>query len=220
MEVARRTFVTPPRPLALFLLLLLGGALGAACSTGSDATAGDGGTSTEGASCHSSSECKSGFEQCLGPGAFGGCGAAASGDCDTDEDCKSVVRPEPVIDSGNDAAEAGDAGEVEAGLPPVRRVCAPPGPCQQRGSCVAPCTSDRDCPSTPPAAPQRCALATGKCELVQCSSDAECDVTSRCSDGPVRLCTRRACTTDADCNGACVNGFCSAGLGKCTPLPQ
>ncbi|MBS2016376.1 MAG: hypothetical protein JST00_26060 [Deltaproteobacteria bacterium] len=212
-----------PLPLSLLLIpgLILGGALAVACSAGStvtavDADAGpDAGSSTEGASCRVSSECKPGFEQCLGPGAFGGCGVAAGGNCDTDEDCKNVGNP-PALDAG---ADGGDGGEVEAGPPPARLVCAPPGACQQRGSCAPPCTSDQQCGSTPEV-PRRCVLSTGKCELVQCSSDAECAVNFRCSDGPVRLCTRRSCTTDAECKGACVDKLCYSGIGKCTPLPQ
>lgn len=205
---------------ALTSPLLLGAALVAACSSASGVGGGadggaDGGAKTEGASCRLTAECKAGFEQCLGPGEFGGCGAVASGDCDTDEDCSRVP---PTLDGGSDATDDADAA-VDAGSTPDRRVCGVRGPCQQRGLCVPACTSDLDCPSTS-AERRRCDLATGKCEIVQCSSDAECDASSRCSDGPVRLCTRRACKTDGECPGACVNGGCFATAGKCTPLPQ
>ena len=97
-------------------------------------------------------------------------------------------------------------------------------------ACVA-CLTTADCQSgtcsngtcTPVCSPtQSCGVARQcnaqqRCEALSCQSDADCPTNFNCSGGH---CAQRSCTSDAVCDGNCVNGFCYESLGTCYELLQ
>jgi hypothetical protein len=130
-------------------------------------------------------------------------------------------------DSGAPDAGAPDAGPPDAGIPDAGVDAGFGNPCQTdadcsalavcleqagSGTCVAPCTSDGQCPFG-----SRCAAAldSGRDHcLAECSSSAQCNVDAQCVSG---LCQTHAangaqyCQTDSGCpqNESCQGTTCA-----------
>ena len=56
----------------------------------------------------------------------------------------------------------------------------------------------------------------GRCRSKSCQAPSDCPTNFDCD---AHQCRRRTCTTDAACQGYCVNGSCASALGTCE-LPQ
>lgn len=98
---------------------------------------------------------------------------------------------------------------------PAGEICVNDG-CQT--ACGPTCTAD-SCPAT-----TTCG-ADGHCRAISCNEGfdcgalAVCDPTSSNADG--RGCVQATCKQGSDCKcGVCMKGFCSAGPGWCSPVPQ
>ena len=74
------------------------------------------------------------------------------------------------------------------------------------GVCAPQCTANTQCGEA-----MEC-TAEQRCRPLSCLSDADCPTNRACTNGH---CSRRACTSDAMCEGACVNGGCYDSLGRC-----
>ncbi|HET7544229.1 MAG TPA: hypothetical protein VFK05_30370 [Polyangiaceae bacterium] len=79
------------------------------------------------------------------------------------------------------------------------------------GVCVSQCTANAQCGEA-----MECSSAQ-RCQPLSCQSDADCPTNRACTNG---YCSRRACTSDAVCQGACVNGGCYDSLGRCFVYTQ
>jgi hypothetical protein len=160
-----------------------------------DGDAGDGGGGgdsgiPDGATgCHSDRDCNGqapSFETCARVEDPQCGGAAPPQECSTDGDC---------ADGGADAGA----------LICITETCG-------ARRCVARCTSDAACPSNPSGA-LACSSASGQCVAKPCMQSSECPTNYTCDANHV--CLVKACTSDADCTGACVNRQCSATIGIC-----
>lgn len=164
---------------------------------GSAGSAGDG-LANAGASptrCRSESDCMqsengpNGFEQwtCVGPDEPFRCGPVYPEEvpvtCGVDSECDphKVCRADPTI---------------------------PPGWLGSSGmACLAPCSTDAECPAT-----AECESG-GHCKARTCP---ECPSYFSCTGG---TCVIPQCTTDAECHGGyCVKGSCAGKLGACQVL--
>jgi hypothetical protein len=151
------------------------------------------------------------------PGAGGaGGGVSIGGDCRSNDDCASAGA-----------------------------LCLAPGESPGCGVCkqaTFPCSADADCAARGPSAicdldPCSCdgqkSCVTGCPDGVSCGPGQFCTADHRCANnvctpgdqsclpdfvcGSDGHCTRKPCTTGADCDGACVKGFCYLRPGTCTP---
>lgn len=139
--------------------------------------------------------------------------------CRKDVECKSGFEtcvapgqpqcggPEPVEHCKGDA-ECADAG---SGLVCVSLGCG-------ATSCNPKCTSDGNC-VTVPAGLKSCNVTSGHCEPKTCTASS-CPVDFTCSGDPNAGCVRKSCSNDGECSGACVNGLCWSGPGKCMGIPD
>ena len=118
--------------------------------------------------------------------------------------------------------------------------CAPPGSpfCGGAGCLLDPCGIDSDCPTG--GGPMVCEIdeccgdkrcvpgcvVDTDCEegfsctpdqhcVPQPCQDVACPANFDCGDGVVPSCTRRACSCDSECEGACVVGGCYPAPGTC-----
>jgi hypothetical protein len=78
-------------------------------------------------------------------------------------------------------------------------------------SCVAGCAGDAGCGEGLACGPDH------RCAPRACSAASPCPTNFDC--GTSGGCVRRTCTTDATCDGACVNGSCFATFGFCSAPP-
>ena len=113
--------------------------------------------------------------------------------CEADTDCPSD-RPHCY---GNNGVAA--CGECRTTADCARGVC-------NSGACTPQCTTNASCGEA-----MEC-TAEQRCQALSCQSDADCPINRACTNGH---CSRRGCTTDAMCQGACVNGGCYESLGRC-----
>jgi hypothetical protein len=84
------------------------------------------------------------------------------------------------------------------------------------GFCTSACTKDLECGDG-----YRC-RSDGHCTHARCDQDGvACPAQSHCAAAQAQAdsfgCLHDACSTDAECNGACVNGHCYASGGRCAP---
>lgn len=149
--------------------------------------------------CRGSGDCSIGFERCLEPGGFAGCGiiraTPTTGGCNSDSDCASY----------------GDL-----------FVCEYPDPHECYGSlsrlCLRGCMRDKECP------PGEACASSHHCVRRPCSLDSDCPQYFACfsfTGSTPKSCERTGCTTDAPClGGSCVKGECYSELGTCVPIPE
>ena len=76
-------------------------------------------------------------------------------------------------------------------------------------TCVPGCTQDADCPR-----PEMC-TADHHCRAVPCSSGPPDTCPANMVCGGSDYCAVKQCQSDAECSGACVNGFCADTPGVC-----
>lgn len=118
--------------------------------------------------------------------------------CNLDSDCPSA-RPFCQANYGASACVAcRTTSDCQSGI------CSS-GTCTPVCSAAAPCGPALQC------------NAQQRCEALSCQRDVDCPKNIACSGGH---CARRACTSDATCEGNCVNGFCYDSLGTCYELLQ
>ena len=94
------------------------------------------------------------------------------------------------------------------------QICEPrPCACAAEHACVPGCSESNPCHTG-----LACNATTRRCEVVACTTDAQCASTFSCKS---LVCVRRPCTDDTQCGvGACVNGQCFDDRGQCqTPVP-
>ena len=165
-----------------------------ACNAGGGGSDGGGIDGGGGSGCRKDSDCKSGTS-CLPPGAPRGCGIPGLCDsqCAMDSDCASMSQP-------------------VCSVPRMAPCC----PAEQRvRTCIRSCTTGSCAPN------ERCG-AGGGCEPIPCTAGYACPAQTECRIGDARAdehgCTRRACTSDADCAaGTCIYSLCWTGPGTCEP---
>ena len=137
-----------------------------------------------GTPCSTNQDCGPGFAlTCRAPGEFLGCGTCRQGtsNCGSDADC---------------AADAGTSGGKLICDPMPSTSCF----CSDPFICVAGCRAKSDCPSN-----QGC-NRRHQCQNSCVPGDGTCPVDFSC--GAEGFCVQTSCTTDAECSGACVKGFC------------
>lgn len=148
------------------------------------------------ACCHTDVECSA--TSCVGPGESAGCGACnpAPSECTTDAECQAPA-----------GANAG-VGQVA--------ICEPiTCSCGGARHCVPGCFGPETC-----GVGQTCDVPTGRCQPMGCST---ADPVAPCPpdfDCIADACARRACTSDFDCDGFCVEGTCQSSLGQCLAPPS
>jgi hypothetical protein len=152
--------------------------------------------------CRDESDCGQ-FQRCYvpDPRIMGGGDAAPAcyQNCQTDQDCNrggghgSICSVSPACSTAYDR----DGGQISD-----IRVCVP-------GCRVVNCWPEETC-----GADDHCAPTT-------CTRDADCPTNFACTpgDGGAPICRRRACTSDSQCQGACVESRCYDELGRCGGLP-
>jgi hypothetical protein len=135
--------------------------------------------------CRQTADCSQPGDTCVSPDFDVGCGA-----------CQEPLPEELCVDD----QECKGEGEPF--------ICAPVQcPCSgQANTCTPGCTSDDDCP-----AHLECD-ATNRCSAKSCGGETDCPANYGCSGGS---CARRSCSSDADCEGYCVDGTCYADPGWC-----
>jgi hypothetical protein len=81
--------------------------------------------------------------------------------------------------------------------------------CDNAMECTPGCTAATDCGDG-----QTCDLSTSRCAPTACtgSGAGACPADFECKRGH---CSRLSCTTDADCDGYCVEGACYSTAGEC-----
>ncbi len=181
-----------------------GGTSATGGATGAGGRSGTGGTKVAdaavdavprmGTPCRSQSDCGPAptLLYCRAPGDPLGCGACQQGrsTCASDTDC--------IPDGGGTGA---------------KRICdiAPSTDCYCTAikRCVLGCRTNTDCGSG-----QGC-NAQHTCQPTCVPGDGSCTVDDECGAGG--FCQQKACTTDAECSAACVNGKCYGGPGQCQP---
>jgi hypothetical protein len=96
-------------------------------------------------------------------------------------------------------------------------ICDPKPCCSNATACTLGCTDGSQCPLSGEA------CVAGRCAPQICSDGDLCPTNSTCMFQGGALsgeCDPKSCTTDADCNGYCVDGFCEDRLGLCyAPAP-
>jgi len=114
------------------------------------------------------------------------------GDCSTDADC---VR---------------DGGSTGGTM-----ICdsAPSSYCYCYGAmiCVVGCRTNADCSSGQACNPSH------SCQNTCVAGDGKCPANFSC--GASGFCQQNSCTSDSECSGFCVNGWCYQTLGTCEPIP-
>lgn len=173
-----------------------GGANGGTAGSGGHGTGGmvsTGGSATGGAAGGGAgSACRSDAD-CNGPGSFYCAPPGASVGCG--------ICPSPgIFPSCSSDADCNPDGGTEICEAPCGGVC-------PNKTCAPGCVND-----TPCAEGTHCG-ATHRCEALSCSSSAGCPLNFDCSDSH---CQRRACQSDATCQGYCVTGYCYGQMGECT----
>jgi hypothetical protein len=175
-------------------------------------------------------ECETAFVGCRAPGdpvtpcPGTGC-AKAPHCCRSDQDCTVVgqhcVAPGEVLCGGPACPRDPQPGacntdadcQRSGGVGPAICVASP---CCSYSYCTAGCTSDADCGDG-----ATCG-ADAHCRPIPCTTTADCPPDFECPETQpdVIYCTRKACQSDADCSGYCVDGECHGGkLGVCGFLP-
>lgn len=168
-------------------------------------------------------------QDCPAPAGVGAtasvCDAGACTACAQDSDCPSalpVCGQVSVQYQGATSFRACKACAQDSDCPAERPYCQGS---YGVSSCVA-CRTTADCQSgvcsngacTPACGPsQPCGSALQcsaelRCEALSCQSDAACPANFACTGGH---CARRACTSDAVCEGNCLSGACYDSLGTC-----
>jgi hypothetical protein len=160
--------------------------------------------------CRWSGNCDSGYQFCLEPGGFLGCGICYPDSiidesyhrCSTDADCHALGDSEVCTELGLASATC--------------------SPCNGFVSvCMQGCSGDEECGLGQICEQQRCVGS-------HCSNDQQCLALFTCAlagDGATSRCMRRPCTTDTDCgDGFCVagrssTGLCYSELGQCVIPP-
>ncbi|MEM6989574.1 MAG: hypothetical protein AAF721_03730 [Myxococcota bacterium] len=146
-------------------------------------------------------------------------GDDASGDwtCHAGRPCTAdegeCYRPDT---SGAGCGGGGGASCVPGGDPCLDgQVCSHDAPCGPE--CGAPCTAGSCSPGFV------CALQTGVCTPLVCPDEVTCGPNAMCDRAQAALglpgCVRKACTTNDECDGFCVNTRCFAMPGFCSPTP-
>jgi hypothetical protein len=167
-----------------------------ATSDASTASDSDGGNDTGNAAsgCHSSSDCAGG-QVCEWPGVFLGC--PGSNACELLALDGTVIDPKSIPGCQGDT-ECADAGE---GF-----ICVSPAPCScyVNPYCIQGCTGSSQCEEGQVCAAHRCVASP-------CQTATDCPSNFVCAGS----CSRKTCTTDADCNGFCLGGACYDQIGHC-----
>jgi hypothetical protein len=151
------------------------------------------------------------------PTTSGTTGVLPEGSCRTQADCDDIGQ----CDSPGAVQCGGATGCVLNGMecaddpacggtPQSPMICVP-DPCCGLSLCQPGCLTDMDCGPA-----QRCG-ADARCAAASCDAMAVCPAGYTCVD---KTCAPTPCTSDAMCEGYCVNGACSAVLGSCSyPTP-
>jgi hypothetical protein len=182
---------------------------------GSAGSGGSGGSGSGGNASSSSSSSTTSSSSSTTSSSSSSSGALGPGDCRTSADCDpnggtcySPGAPtpcgicyEPPVPCMND---------TECAMQDPTTICNPPQ-CSCGGSeCMPGCMSDGDCKAWEYCSPgHRCLPDT-------CSSNADCPTNFECA---TMACARKSCTSDADCNGLCVNSECHDMAGHCMLPP-
>ena len=82
----------------------------------------------------------------------------------------------------------------------------PRGGAQPLLHCRVGCVAAADC------LPGEMCDGDSRCAAETCTPDTDCGANNTCTNG---ICAARKCAHDVDCDGYCVNGFCSASPGAC-----
>jgi len=173
------------------------GGSGGTSSTGAPDASADKPRATMGTPCRSQDDCGPPggmFLMCLAPGESSGCGTCrmGPGDCSTDADC---VR---------------DGGSTGGTM-----ICdsAPSSYCYCYGAmiCVVGCRTNADCSSGQACNPSH------SCQNTCVAGGGTCPANYSC--GASGFCQQNSCTSDSECSGFCVNGWCHQTLGTCEPIP-
>lgn len=196
----------------------------------------DGGSVSDGScagldviSCRARSECAADFcTACSCTPSFKGCRAVRASafecptldcvskkccskqsDCSSSESCDSEVQP--VNRCGNCDSAPGDCvNDSDCSPASTGRVCQPiQCACLNTKLCVPGCTKDSECDSS-----RTCNVSSHRCEPAACSATQPCVANFDCVLGH---CARRTCTSDAVCDGFCVDNLCAASRGVCMP---
>lgn len=182
---------------------------------GGGGSGGTGGMNAGGGGASSSSTSGSAGGNPTGSSSSSG-GMLGPGDCRTSADC---VEPNGGFCQSPDAAPLCGicfeppnpcTTDAECAMQDPTTICNRP-PCSCGASeCMVGCMSDAECPTaTHCSAGHRCVPNT-------CASKADCPANFDCTN---MECGRKACTTDADCSGFCVNGSCYDVAGHCMLPP-
>ena len=172
------------------------GGSGGTSSTGVPDASADKPRATMGTPCSSQDDCGlpgGMFLMCLAPGESSGCGICrmGPGDCSTDADC---VR---------------DGGSTGGTM-----ICdsAPSADCYCHGAmiCIVGCRTNADCRSGQACNPSH------SCQNTCVAGDGTCPANYSC--GASGFCQQNSCTSDSECSGFCVKGWCYQTRGTCEPI--
>jgi Cys-rich repeat protein len=158
------------------------------------------------------------FVSCLAPNqGAGACGGACPAGCRSMSDCTGGQEcVAPGASPGCGVCMVGTDCATDAQCPSGQVCDTAPCVCTNSGrTCIAGCKSSAECGEG-----QSC-TTTHHCAPTPCTGVAQCPTNFTCLFTPAGgQCTRRACTSDADCAGAwCVDGACYGSLGMCTYPP-
>ena len=173
-----------------------GGSGGTSSTGGPDASA-DKPAATWGTPCSSQDDCEPSpgmYLTCHTPGESSGCPVCRTGpsDCSIDADC--------VRDGGS------TTGTMICELRTSGACYCPPAM-----FCVVGCRTNADC------GPGQGCNQVHRCENTCVAGDGTCPVNSSCDTSG--FCRQKSCTSDSECSGFCVNGWCYQARGTCAPIP-
>jgi hypothetical protein len=151
--------------------------------------------------CDEDEDCSLTYEICHppreAPGGGGDAPPACRMTCDSDDECVRLNRPGYICLHGRLCSPSVEAtGRLEE-----MTSCEP-------GCTLGPCLTGETC------------QPDARCRPTDCQGDSDCPPNFGCrpaGDGGARVCQRRTCTGDAQCQGFCVKGQCFPTAGKCWP---
>lgn len=196
-----------------------GGGTGGGAGSGGNGTGGNASatsSSSTSSSSTSSSTSSSSNSSSSGNTSSSGGGMLGMGECRTTADC---VEPNAGFCRSPDAPQLCGicfeppnpcTTDTECAMQDPTTICNPPACSCGASECMPGCMSDTDCKDWEHCSPGH------RCVPDACATKADCPLNFKCEAG---ACARQDCTSDASCNGFCVNNQCYDMAGHCMLPP-